>query len=402
MKKALDPQVKKASQAAVNKIKNDIKNKQNQAKNMTPKKETEVRYVKETSFDGLKELVEMKKQKAVANELDTMIFEQNKEKERRTHGTTQEKERVPSPIEIWIAENPDKLKNMSQEEVTKLSMIINPSGGSDLSTLMTIMNMKGNNNGDGKLSEKILGLMVEKMFKNEGSGKSGNGEMDIIKMMMQQNMKTQEMIMNMVIKQNAPQKETQTNTFMKEIFGMVKSQSDFENSMLREKIKDIELRQNQTDPLGEAKRMMDYINTFKPLLGGGNATPEAMNHELKLKEMAFDHEKVKNDEAHRVANMNQIGDMINNTVETLGKVFGEPVAEAAKAKIEQYTENVKNPPPERKKKNKMSPETLRQEIDLGKLEELEDLEEELAQYDQKPIEETPQKRSRFKVSESGK
>jgi len=284
-KKGLDPQVKKASQAAVNKIKTNIK-KKNKVNNMAGK--TDKVYIEKPSeFGGLKELVEMKKQKAIANELDSMIYEQDLSKKQRIHGNSQEQQtqkKTPSPIEIWLAANMDKLKDMSEKEVTKLSMLINPSGGSELSTIMSIMNMKGNdNNGGGGLSDKLLGVIIEKLFKDEGKGKkSGNGDMDIIKMMMAQNMKTQEMIMNMVIKQNAPKQENQSQNFMKEIFGMIKSQSDFENTMLREKLKELELRQNQTDPLGEAKRMIDFINTFKPLLGGGNPTPESMNHEIKF------------------------------------------------------------------------------------------------------------------------
>ena len=402
MKKALDPQVKKASQAAVNKIKTDIKNK-NKVNNMAGK--TEKVYIEKPSeFGGLKGIVEMRKQKAIANELDSMIFEQELSKKQRLQGNSQEQQtqkRTPSPIEIWLAANMDKLKDMSEKEVTKLSMLINPSGGSELSTMMAIMNMKGDNNGGGGLSDKLLGVIIEKMFNDKGNDKkSGNGDMDIIKMMMAQNMKTQEMIMNMVIKQNAPKQENQSQNFMKEIFGMIKGQSDFENTMLREKLKELELRQNQTDPLGEAKRMIDFINTFKPLLGGGNPTPEAMNHEIKLKEMAFDQQKITNEEQQRATSMNQIQGMVNNTIETLGKVFGEPVAEAAKAKIEQYTENIKNPEeaPRNKPRMKVSKGQLQKEIDLG---DLENLEEELAQYeDQYEVE--PRKTSRFKVAESGK
>jgi len=81
-------------------------------------------------------------------------------------------------------------------------------------------------------------------------------------------------------------------------------------------------------------------------------------------------------------------------------VFGEPVAEAAKAKIEQYTENIKKPeePPRKKPRMKVSKGQLQKEIDLG---DLENLEEELAQYEEQYKVE-PRKISRFKVAESGK
>ena len=407
LKAALDPQVKKASQNAVNKIKNNIK-KQNLNK-MPAKKETEIRYVKDNSFDGLKQLVDMKKQKAVVNELDSMIFEQNKEKEQRLKGNSSEQQtqqKPPSPLEVWVATHPEEIKNMSMEEITKLSMLMN-SGSSDPLTSLMMMGMnKNNGGGENSLQTKLLGMVIEKMFNNnEGNGKKESGDMDIIKMMIAQNMKTQEMIMNMVIKQNAPKPENQNNTFMKEIFGMIKGQSDQENSMLREKLNNLEMRQNQTDPLGEAKRMLEYVKTFGGAFGGGNQTPATMKHELDIKNMDFEQKRLTKEEARRESNMEQIGGMINNTIETFGKILSEPIAEAAKKKIDQFTEKASQPPPVQKPR--ISPEQYQQKIDLG---DLENLEEDLAQYDNPdltqynnlPLENQPKRKSRFKVSESGK
>ena len=402
IKKALDPQVKKAAQNTVNKIKKDIK-KQNQMKNnMPPKKETEVKYVKESPFGGLKEIVDMKKQKAISNEFDSLIFQQEVEKKKRTEGSSPEQQkqpRPPTPLEIFLAANPDKIKDMSIEEITKLSML-NSSGGSDPLAMILMSNLNNKNNeGGNDLTQKILGVVIEKMFSNNNNGnaKKDNGDMEIFKMMMAQNMQTQQMMMNMITKQNAPPQENQNNTFMKEIFGMVKGQSDMENTMLREKLKELEMRQNQNDPLGEAKRMLDYVKTFGGAFGGGAATPAGMNHELKMKELQFDQQKQNNEEVRRSASMDQIGGMINNTIETFGKILSKPIAAAAKSKLEQYTEQAKNP--EKKPKTRISPEQLQQEIDLGDLENLEKIEEELAQYGKPEIQ---QKTSRFKVAESGK
>ena len=76
--------------------------------------------------------------------------------------------------------------------------------------------------------------------------------------------------------------------------------------------------------------------------------------------------------------------------------MSEPIAAAEKSKLEQYTEQAKNP--EKKPKTRISPEQLQQEIDLG---DLENLEQDLAQYEEN-IEIQPKKTSRFKVTESGK
>lgn len=401
IKKSLDPQIKKASQTAVNKIKANIK-KQNQMKNMTAKKEEKVYVKADSTFDGLKQIVEMKKNKAVANELDGLIFEQDRLKEKREKGDSSEEQkqaRTPSPLEVYFAANPDKIKDMSIEEVTKLSMLMSPSGGgSDPLISLMMMGMNKNNDG-GDLTQKILGVLVERLLtNNNGNGKKEGGDMEIFKLMMQQNMQTQQMMMGMITKQNALPPENQNNSFMKEIFGMMKGQSDLENSMLREKLHELEMRQNQTDPLGEAKRMLDYVKTFGNAFGSGNQSPEAMKHELDMKNMDYEQNRQAKEGHMRTQRMDQIGGMINNTIETFGKVLGEPMAEAAKAKIEQFAENVKNPLPPEKQKIRISPEKLREEIDLGDLEKLDELEEEL-QYENPEGEKT---RKRFKVAESGK
>ncbi len=71
IKKALDPQIKRASQNVVKKIKTNII-KKNQMKNMTPKGSGEA---PRGVFDDLRDIFTIKKQKAVANELDSMIYD---------------------------------------------------------------------------------------------------------------------------------------------------------------------------------------------------------------------------------------------------------------------------------------------------------------------------------------
>ncbi len=416
LKKALDPQVKRASQNAVQQVKNNIK-KQNQLnKNMPNKKEETVRYVKASPFEGLKEIVDMKKQKAIANELDSLIYEQNKLKKLRESGNmteNQNKPRVPSPMETFIAANPDKLKGMTIEDVAKLSMFTNSggSGGSDPLSMLMAMNMnKGSNGGGNNLQEKLLGMVIEKMFKdNNNNGNKGSSDNDLLKYVMQQNQQNQELLMKIILQKNEVPKQDQNNLFMKELFSMVKGQTDFENTFLREKINTLEMRQNSNDPLGEAKRMMDYITTFKGAFGAGNSTPESMAHDIKLKELTFEQARQVNEDTRRTANMAQIGEMINNTISTFGQILGEPIAEAAKSKIEQFTEDAKTPKvqkvriaPEQPKnpevqKVRISPEQLREEIDLG---DLKNLETDLEKFENRQ-EEIQGRSSRFKVYETG-
>jgi hypothetical protein len=394
-KEALDPHIKRAAQTTVNKIKTDIK-KQNQVNNMPVAKKEETVYVKASTFDGLKEIVDMKKQKAVANELDSLIYEQEILKNKRNKNTMSDRESEPkraNPLEMYVAANPEKIKNMSMEEITKLSMLMNPSGGTDplMSILLMNMDKKGNNGGGNDLTQQILGVLVKKMLDGNNGEKKTNNDTEIFKLMMQQNMQTQQMMMSMIMQKNEAPAENSQNTFMKEMFGMQREKSDFENSFLKDKIRELEIRSQGNDPLGEAKRMIDYVKTFGSLFGGQNTTPEAMEHELKLRELNFEQQRQVNEESRRVANMEQIGTMINNTIETFGKVLGEPIAEAAKSKIEQFTEDAKHP--KDVQRVRISPEQYQQEIDLG---DLENMEQDLAQFENaKP------KNARFKVYETG-
>jgi len=76
-------------------------------------------YIKDSTFEGLKEIVSRKKQKAVANELDELIHEQEKRKKERERKT-----RNLNPILIdFFAKNPEKLKDISMDDIAKLSML---------------------------------------------------------------------------------------------------------------------------------------------------------------------------------------------------------------------------------------------------------------------------------------
>lgn len=395
----MDINIKKASQSTVNKIKNDIK-KQNKAKSIMPPKPEKVVYVKENTFGGLKEIVEMKKNKAVVNELDSLIHEQEVQKNKRNNPNTntEPQDKKPTPLEVILATDPDRIKNMSNEEMIKLAAM--GGGGDQFSNMIMALNMgkKNNNNNGENLSDKLLGMVVEKLFKgSNGDADKSNGDMEMFKLMMQQNMQTQNMMMGIIMKNNEAPAENSNNMFMKEMFDMQRSKSDFENTFMKDKLRELELRAQSNDPLGEAKRLMDYMKTFGGGFGGGNVTPESMNHELKLKELSFEQQRQTTEESRRTQNMEQIGTMINNTIETFGKILGEPIAEAAKSKIEQYSENVKNPQESAPvQRLKISPQEYQKEVDLG---DLENLETEIQNLEQTPSRKT--KRKPFTVYEIG-
>jgi len=397
MKKALDPHIKRASQQAVNKIKSNIKKQTHQMKNMPPKN-TEPKTPKDTVFNGLKEILNMKKNKAVANEYDSLIYEQERLKEKRLNiDTPNNPSKNPSPMEVMLSQNPEKVKDMTLEDAAKLAMFTNPSGSSDLSMLMGLTKgLKGNGN-DSELTNKILGIVIEKMFndKNNGGQKVDSGNDKFMEYMMKQNLQTQEILMNMMEKRNNPAPvENKNDGLVEKLFGLVKSQGDMENSFLKERIKQLEVNQNQVaDPLDQTVRVVDMMKNIGGFIGGQPKTKDGLEHDFKMKNLEYEQTRQLSEENRRASNMNQISEMINETIKTFGKVLSEPIAEATKAKMEQFTESVKHP--EKRIKEKVSQRELQEEIDLG---DIENFEEELVEMQ----EQNPPRRSRFRVTESGK
>lgn len=401
IKKALDPKIKRASQSAVNKIKTNIKKKA-QLKNMTTKKDQEQK-APTGDFDDLRDIVKIRKQKAVINELGGLIHEQTQEKMAR-EGTNVQTQAIPTPMQTFLADNPEKIKDMSVEDVAKLSMMSNPSGSSNpMPMVMALVELiKGSNNGGGNndLVAKILGMILEKMFQGNNGGniqKEDSGMSKFMEYMMQQNIQNQNLLIKLIETKNSAPTANPNNEFMKEMFGVVKSQGDLENTFLKDKLREMEARIQPSDSLGEAKKVIDFMGGFKTFLGTTPQTPEALNHEVKIKEMDFEQARQLREEKTQTSRMEYIGDMIQNTVKSFGKALGEPVADAAKAKIEQFTEAIKNPDKKNTQREKISPELYRKEIDLG---DLENLEEELAEVENAA--KTDGSRSpRFRVYETG-
>ena len=398
LKAALDPHIKRASQKEVKNIINKIK-KKGQTKNMpTTKKEPQVKYIKEKSFGALKDIVEMKKQKAVANELDSVIYEQGIEKRRRENvGTNKpEKERTPSIMETVLINNPDKIKDMSIEDAAKLSIFTNPSKSNDISMLTSLF--KNNNNGGNNMTDKVLGIILDKLFANNGNNNNQNVNSNdkIMELMMQQNLQTQKMLMSIMENRNtAPVVKNNDSGLIKELFGVIKTQSELENSYLKDKLNRIESQPQGLDPLAETARVIDFMKTVKGAFGSGNQSEASLKHEVRMKELEYENNRQSNEEITRVKRMDGMQELINNSIKTVGKVLSEPIAEAAKAKVEQFTESIKHP--NTRQNGKVSPEMLKNEIDLG---DIENLEEEITDAENLGRQKT--KNSRFKVYTHGK
>nr|BDI55181.1 MAG: hypothetical protein [uncultured archaeon] len=395
MKKALDPYIKRASQQTVKKIKSDIK-KQTQMKNMPPKPEPKTQ--KDAAFNGLKEILNMKKNKAVANEYDSLIYEQERLKEKRRNIDTPNTAFTPkmtNPIEAVIANDPDKLKDMSLDDAKKLAMFTNKSGTnsniSDIKEMIIALNeIKKTDGGNDSLSDKVIGILLDKAFDNNGGQKADSGNDKFMEYMMKQNLQTQEILMNMMEKKNTPAPVEKNDGLVEKLFGVIKNQGELENTFLKERIKQLEINQSQgTDPLNETIRVVDVMKSIGGFIGGQPRTKDGLDHDLNMKTLEFEQTRQLSEDNRRASNMNQITEMVNEGIKSFGKVFSEPITEVAKAKMEQFTDSVKHP------EKKTSQRELQQEIDLGDLEEIED---ELAEMQEEKI----PRRSRFKVSESGK
>lgn len=111
-------------------------------KKKAEKKKTENGKINEKEkdkFADLKKLVEIKKQKAVANELDELIREQEASKEKRERKT-----RNVNSMANFFAQNPERLETMSLEVVAKLSMLLNSENAKEFGKWVNVMNMNNN------------------------------------------------------------------------------------------------------------------------------------------------------------------------------------------------------------------------------------------------------------------
>jgi len=153
IKEVLDPQVKKATQKSVNKIRNDIK-KQNKANNILKKTESEkIPEKKKDKFADLKKLVEIKRQKALANELDSLIYEQEKQKKIREY-----KAKKLNLMGNYFAQNPEELKEISIDKLAKLSVILSSENAKEYIEWREALKMDGEDNRSDYLEKLVKHL----------------------------------------------------------------------------------------------------------------------------------------------------------------------------------------------------------------------------------------------------
>jgi hypothetical protein len=225
---------------------------------------------------------------------------------------------------------------------------------------MMMMGMNKSNDGNSSgLSEKLIAILLEKLF--DDSNGNGNGKSDdLMKFMLAQNMQTQQLMMSMINNKNNNQ-VPQVNPYLDGMVALLKSQAEMGNSVVLDKIKELEMRSQGVDSLGEAKRVLDYMSSFKHLLGGSNSTPEVLAHEKDMKILDYERERQLKEEDLKDKRMGQIGDMLNTSIKTFADMISKPAAEAIKTKIEGMG---KTPVPS---SVGVPREILNKEIDLGDL-----------------------------------
>jgi hypothetical protein len=146
-------------------------------------------------------------------------------------------------------------------------------------------------------------------------------------------------MMNNMMNQNnqQPKQDNSNSRILETLINTINGQRDIEKQILMDKMKELEMRTMGNDPLGEAKRVVDYMKTFRSMFGN-NSSPEALEHERKLKEMEFKQRKQLHEEESRDRRMEQIGEMVNKSLGTFAEVLSKPAGEAVKRQIEKMGE----------------------------------------------------------------
>lgn len=376
IQKRMRDRLKQSGSSDIKKIEKKYKDdrEKDMAKKETEKKTTTSKIKLPT---GLEEIVSMKKQKAVANELDELIWQQEQKRVSREKGEKEPILQQPenNPITDLYKEHPERLEGISEDAIMKLAMLqsTGKSGSGGMNPLAMMMMM--NQNQPSNIVELVTALKTLKEMSGEDNKSSGNNEMMTTMMMflLQQNMQQ--------AKQAPRHEKNDRDTLTTELIKLITKQSNLERQVIMDKMKDLEYRQT-SDPLGEAKKMIDYMKTFKTLFGGALSS-DGMKHEIDLKKLEYDHAKdqIKAQEVDK--RMNQVGEYVEKAIQTVGKLVSTPAADKIKAGLESL---------KTKHQNDDSPE-----LDLNDLPETDFA---LPPYPQEFEEEQPQtekKKSRFRV-----
>jgi len=323
----LRPQIERATKGQLKKIEERYKKKKETT--VTKKKDDGEEAPKKRYIStGLDEIVALKKKKAVSNELDEFLYEQDERKKLRTGKVEPKKEVVEkNPVAELLMANPDKLENVSEDSIMKLAMLMGGSkGGGGMNPLMMMMMMGQNQGQQSGIVELVTALKAMKEMSNEDNKGNGNNDMQMMMMML---------LMQQQNQRNQPVQDSGINEKDKltaQLFQLISQQNISERKVVMDKLKEIEYRSAGADPMSDAKRMIEYMGTFKSLFGG-TQSPEAMTHDLEIQKLKFEQQKEmrKSDESEK--RMSQVGDLISKSIGTMADVLAKPMAEGLKNRM---------------------------------------------------------------------
>lgn len=279
----------------------------------------------------LDDIVDIKKKKAVSNELDEFLYEQEQKKKTRESQDNPEiqVQQTTNPAVELLSSRPEALENMSEEGVMKLAMLMAGNSGGGMNPLLTMMMMNQNNQQPSNIVELVTALKGLKEMSDDGNhnNSQGNSNMNEAMMLM--------LMQKMMNQNNQPRnnKDSNNDKLTAQLIGLITNQSNMERQIVMDKLKELEYRSVQSDPMGEAKRMIDYMKSFKTLFGG-NSSPEQLNHDLEMQKLQFEQSKELRKVDESESKMNQIGGLISDSIRTFSDVLSKPIAEGLKERIE--------------------------------------------------------------------
>ncbi len=324
----LRPQIDRATKGQIKKI--EERYKKEREKEVTGKKKDDDDAPKRRYIaTDLDEIVALKKKKAVSNELDEFLYEQEERKKTRTKPLSAKKEeKDTNPVADLLMANPEKLENVSEDSIMKLAMLMGGNKGGGMNPLLMMMLMGQNQSQPNSIVELVTALKTMKEMSDEDKPKgNGNNDMQMMLMMLMMQQQNQ---------RNQPKQDTGINEKDKltaQLFQLISQQNVTERQLVMDKLKEIEYRAANVDPMNEAKRMIDYMGTFKTLFGG-EQTPAAMSHDLELQKLKFEQQKDMRKSVEQESRMSQVGDLISKSIGTFADVLAKPMADGLKNRIE--------------------------------------------------------------------
>lgn len=321
---------------------------------------------------ALDDIVQMKKQKVMSNELDEFVAEQERRKVLREKGITNPAVVAPvaNPALQAIAANPEVMKGLSSEDVMKMAMLMGSgSGGSGggINPMIMMMLMNQNQGGQPNQPSQLLDMVtalkglsdVNKANQPQQNVGQNDQLMQIVMAMMMQNMN----------KPAEPVKNS-NDTLVAQLLTLVAGQGATKERVLLDKIKELEFRTSNVDPLSDAMRVMEYMKTMKPMFGG-QSTPQELTYNLDMEKLKFDQQKEMRRMETDDAKITQVGGLISKSLETFADALSKPIADKLKAglaptqKIEQEYEEPYIPPTQVSLRDDPDIDELSRELELN-------------------------------------